>query len=266
MKRIKTILLLLSLSSLLYAVTPIPPVVLADNDECLMRVVAYDETSRSFTLKAQCENRSTEKTYTFSITDSAVDGLLEYSSGYAEVPPGKKANMNITFYGLKDDGISFPSDILLLYKVSDSDDWFADYAAEGEVHVYPKGEENRSVYSRPPAAGDRILVEKDGVKVTMTQSIMDGSMELKLFLENDTDMEVMFSIDNASVNGYVLDPYWAESLLPHTAAYTSATWSQRRLEENLIFGVEDIEFTLKVYDYDDWFAPHIADEKISLTF
>ncbi len=64
MKKSSIVLVLLVLSSLLYAITPITPVTLVDNEECMMKVVAYDEDSYSFTLKAQCENKSKEKTYT----------------------------------------------------------------------------------------------------------------------------------------------------------------------------------------------------------
>lgn len=57
MKKISLVILFLILSSLLYALTPITPVVLVDNSECMMKVVAYEEDSWSFTLKAQCENK-----------------------------------------------------------------------------------------------------------------------------------------------------------------------------------------------------------------
>lgn len=266
MKKISLVLLFLILSSLLYALTPITPVVLVDNNECMMKVVAYEEDSWSFTLKAQCENKSKDKTYTFSITDSTVNGLMEYSSGYAEVPPKKKANVSISFYGLKEDGISKASDILLLFSVYDSDDWLADPVAKGQVHVFPYGEKNKIKYSRVESNNDRILVANEKVKVTIIESQFDTAIELKVFLENNTEKEVIFSLDDSSVNGYVIDPYWAKSVLPNSMTYSSITWSQRELEENLIFSVEEIEFTLKASDYNDWFAPLIADENIILNF
>lgn len=110
--------------------------------------MAYDEGSYSFTLKAQCENKSSEKSYTFSISDATVNGLTEHSTGYAEVKTGKKANMNITFYGLEDDGIGSPSDIHLYYHVYDSDDWLADDVAKGDEHIYPFGKEKAEKYTR----------------------------------------------------------------------------------------------------------------------
>ena len=266
MKRFSFVFLFLMFSSLIYAITPITPVVLVDNSECMMKVVAYEEDSWSFTLKAQCENKSKDKTYTFSITDSTVNGLMEYSSGYAEVPPKKRANVNISFYGLKKDGISKASDILLFFRVYDTNDWLADPVAMGQSHVYPYGEQNKDKYIRFGSNNDKILLSKVDVKLTLYESKADKDLELKVFLENKTGKEVMFSIDDASVNGYVVDPYWAKSVLPNSMAYSSINWSQRMLEENLIFSVDDIEFTIRVSDYEDWLAPLIAEENVILNF
>ena len=60
------------------------------------------------------------------------------------------------------------------------------------------------------------------------------------------------------------DPYWATSVLPYSSKYSTISWSQRTLEENLIFEVEDIEFELKAYDYVDWLSPNIVQEKIKI--
>ena len=62
------------------------------------------------------------------------------------------------------------------------------------------------------------------------------------------------------------DPYWATSVLPYSSKYSTISWSQRTLEENLIFEVEDIEFELKAYDYDYWLSPNIVQEKIKIEF
>lgn len=231
-----------------------------------MKVLAYDEDSYSFTLKAQCENKSKEKTYTFYISDATVNGLMEYSSGYVEISPGKKANMNISFYGLEDDGIEKTSDIHLYYRVYDSDDWFADDVAIGNEHVYPFGKEKADRYSRESEESDVILLSLNGVKVTMIESELGEGIELAFYVENDTDKEVMFFIDDASVNSYMIDPYWAKSLLPYSSAYSSVTWRNKDLLDNLIFEVENIEFTLSAEDYNDWWAPDVASKVINLDF
>ena len=76
----------------------------------------------------------------------------------------------------------------------------------------------------------------------------------------------MFFIDDASVNSYMIDPYWAKSLLPHSSAFSSVTWRNKDLLDNLIFEVENIEFTLSAEDYNDWWASDIASKVINLDF
>ena len=58
------------------------------------------------------------------------------------------------------------------------------------------------------------------------------------------------------------DPYWATSVLPYSSKYSTISWSQRTLEENLIFEVENIEFELKADDY--WLSPNIVQKKIKI--
>ena len=91
---------------------------------------------------------------------------------------------------------------------------------------------------------------------------MDGLSILKVYLENNTDKNILFSLDYSSINGYMADPYWATSVLPYSSKYSTISWSQRTLEENLIFEVEDIEFELKAYDY--WLSPNIVQKKIKI--
>ena len=93
---------------------------------------------------------------------------------------------------------------------------------------------------------------------------MDGLSILKVYLENNTDKNVLFYLDDSSINGYMADPYWATSVLPYSSKYSTISWSQRTLEENLIFEVEDIEFELKAYDYDYWLSLNIVQEKIKI--
>lgn len=265
-KKFSAFLLLLLFSSLLYAVSPITPVILVDNSECLFKIVAFEESSRSFTLKSQCENRSSDKTYTFSISNSTVNGLMKYSSGYAEVAPKKKANMNITFYGLKDDNIDLVSDINLYYRVYDSNDWLSDPVGKGNEHVYPYGKDKAKKYNRIKGQNDVNLISTPDVTVVLIDKNMDSGLELSVYLENNTDNNVMFSSDDSSINGYMIDPYWATSVLPNSSSYSKIRWSKQNLEDNLIFDIEEIEFELSVSDYDDWFAPDIATKTINLSF
>ena len=74
----------------------------------------------------------------------------------------------------------------------------------------------------------------------------------------------MFSMDNASVNGYMINPFYATAVSAGKCAFSSASWSNKVLEDNDIDQVEELEFTLRVHDSDDLFAEDFVKETITL--
>lgn len=87
---------------------------------------------------------------------------------------------------------------------------------------------------------------------------------VNFFLINKTDKNVMFSVDEASVNGYMADPFFAKEVMAGKCAFSSISWSDTTLENNNITAVEEIEFKLKVYDSDNWLDGVFCEETITL--
>lgn len=87
---------------------------------------------------------------------------------------------------------------------------------------------------------------------------------MKVYLENKTDVNLMFSWDDVSVNGFMCDPFWANSVQAGKKAVSEIWFSKDKFEELGIEDVEDIEFTLSVYDEDDWEAPRFVEETFTL--
>ena len=85
-----------------------------------------------------------------------------------------------------------------------------------------------------------------------------------LFLLNKTDKTVMFSVDDASVNGFMADPFYATSVSAGKCAFSSMAWSDTTLEENGITEVEEIEVLFRAYDADDFMGEDFANEVITL--
>ena len=88
---------------------------------------------------------------------------------------------------------------------------------------------------------------------------------LKADLENKTDKNLMFSFSDVSVNGYMCDPFWATSVQSGKKAKSDISFMTSELEELGVEEVEEIEFTLTVYDEDDWSAPHLVEETFTYT-
>ena len=93
-------------------------------------------------------------------------------------------------------------------------------------------------------------------------------LELNVYMVNYTDKRVVFILDDASINGYMIDVYWANYLLPDSQAIDDICFYPEDLEEIGITDeddIEKIEFTFRVYDADDYYADDIYYEEIVLT-
>jgi hypothetical protein len=241
--------------------------VVVDNAECGIKITAVEYSKSSgLVLKTQFENKSNDKVYMYSVDSAAINGVMCDPFFATEVAAGKKANKNINFYAskLEEIGIEKCTDIELTFRVYDSDDWSADNVAFTTVHIYPYGEEKAERYVRPSKPSDVILVDNEYVTVIAVGYNDSTDFEIGLFLLNKTDKEVMFSVGDASLNGFMIDPFFAKSILPGKCAYGTLDWSSSQLEENDITDVEEIEFKLKAYDYNDWFSDPFAEEIITL--
>lgn len=243
-------------------------VVVVDNEECKVVITEIEPDHLfGYTLHTTLENKSKEKTYMYTLESASINGVQSETIFASEVAPGKKANEDICFMDetLKE-AIKDYSDIYLTFKVYDSNDWSADPVAYESVHVYPYGKEKATTYVREPQDSDQVLIDNEYATVVVTgyeQNDIWG-YQIHLYVTNKTDTTAMFSADNLSINGYMLDALAAESVIPHTSAFTTISCFNDELEKNKITEVEDIEFTLRIYNYDDIFAGDYVKEVITL--
>lgn len=238
-----------------------------DNSECTIKITEIDNSNIfGYTLKVFLENKSPEKTYMFSVYGASVNGIDSTPAFATKVAPGKKANDEITFYDETLNGIDF-TDIELTFRVYDSDDWMADPVALETTNVYPYGQENATIYVRESKDTDTVLVDNEFVTAIITDYETDDIWGYcaNIYLVNKTDVEVMFSIDEASVNGFMIDPFWANSVLPGKCAFSSISWNQTDLEENGITDVEELEFILRAYDNHNLLDDDIVNQVFTVT-
>ena len=87
---------------------------------------------------------------------------------------------------------------------------------------------------------------------------------LNVYLENKTDKELMFSVDQVSVNGYMCDPFWASAVSAGKKANKQISFSESDFEANGIAEVTDISFTLNVYDSKDWAADYLVEKTFTV--
>lgn len=244
-------------------------VTIVDNEECAIRVTGIDEDSLwGYTINLYLENKSQDKTYMFSVDSATINGVQCDPMFATEVAAGKKSNEDVNFLNwdsLKSEIGEF-TDIELYFRVYDSDDWSADSVAEEAAHIYPMGKENAIAFTRELQSTDNVIVDNEYVTAIVTGYEFDDiwGYTANLFLVNKTDKEIMFSVDEVSVNGYMIDPFWADSILPGKCSFSSISWFNDSLQENGITEVEEIEFLFRGYDFNDWMADDFVSEVITL--
>lgn len=231
--------------------------IVVDNEECTIKITAIDPDDwMGFALKVYLENKSSTKTYMYSVDNASINGLASDPFWATEVSPGKKANSTISFMDstLKEQGITKYTDIELSFRVYDTDDWMADNVAEVTVHVYPYGEDKVETYSRTAQESDILLADNNDITAIVTGCGLDElwGYGVKLHLVNKTNNPVMFSVEDVSVNGFMLDPFWAFELEAGKTAASNFTWFESDFKENDISTVEEVEFTFIAYDSDSF--------------
>lgn len=239
-----------------------------DNEQCSIKITGIDPDNMwGYAVKTVLENKSSDKEYMYSVESASVNGVQIDPFFASTVSAGKKSNESVSFSDSSFEGIEIGNftDIEITFRVYDNDDWMADNVAHETIHIYPNGEENITLYSRAPQKNDIVIADNENVKVTVIGYEKDDiwGYNVKVFLENKTDQEVMFSIDEASVNGYMADPFYAQSVIPGKCAFGFIEWDSITLEENGVKEVEEIEFVLKAYDSNS-FSTDFFSEKIKL--
>ena len=119
-----------------------------------------------------------------------------------------------------------------------------------------------------PAFQDIVLAETDDVTVKITGVDEKGLLgyTLNVYLENNTELELMFTVENVSVNGYMVDPFWADTVDAGKKANETITFLKSEFEKNGIEKVEEITLTLRVYDNGDWMADDIFKDTVTIKF
>ena len=117
----------------------------------------------------------------------------------------------------------------------------------------------------PNDAGLEIL-NQDGVRVVAKYVEEDTfwGKSILLYLENNSPKNVTVSIDNMSINGYMVTPYFSSSIYSGKKAINDISLLSTDLEANGITSVDDVELSFRVYD-SDTYEDIISTEVISFS-
>jgi hypothetical protein len=112
-----------------------------------------------------------------------------------------------------------------------------------------------------------VLVDNDDLKIVVL-SAYEGRYSgfyLDMYYENKTtDKELMFSLRDTVVNGYVISSLWVDSLEAGESGNDEIWLSTSHLEQSGITSIDRIELFIKVYDSNDWFADDFINQKFTI--
>ena len=242
--------------------------ILVDDAGVKFEITGLDpEDFWGYSVKVYLEN-NTDKTLMYSVEDASINGVMSDPFWASEVQPGKKSNESFAFSStsLNEAGISDVTEIEFQLNIHDSEDYSAEYLVQDIFKIYPLGEENAVVTERTTEGSDVVLFESDDCKMTVIGYDPDSifGYAVKVYLENKTYKMLMFSIDDASINGFMADPFWATTVAAGKRSYNDITWSSSVLEENKIENIESIEMRIQVRNDEDWSGDYLVDDTFSV--
>lgn len=239
-----------------------------DTDACSMKILRIEEDDFwGIQLVAQVENKTEDTNLRFSVDTASVNGVCYDPYFSASVAAGKKASEDISFSEDDlNDLIGAFTDIELTVRVYDADDWSADDLAVETFHVYPYGESRATTFVRSAQPEDMVLVDNDDYSVIVTGYDPEGywGYTVKLYLVNKTDLTLGFTADDVSVNGFMCEPLWGSIIAPGKVAFDDMDWSTSSFEELGITDVEEIEFLLRVFNYENFWGDDLYAETVTL--
>lgn len=239
---------------------------LVDNDHCRFTVTGTEYNDHlGLQIQVLCENES-DRPLMFTWNDTSVCGFMYDPMWAEEVAAGKqvRSTVGIDTYALERIGVDSVEEITFTLYVQDSEEFMNEPVVNEGFSIYPTGKmPDQVVYPEyQHTEGESVIVDND----TLTFIIENVDDELadyytlNCYIANKTGKNMLISWDNVSVNGFMVNPFWAISVAAGKQAYAEIIFYRSELEAQDIEVVQDIEFNLLVSDNDDWMADYLLDE------
>ena len=246
--------------------------VVADNEECKITITGIEGNDKQgyLYLNTLCENKSSDKTYKFTLDSAAVNGvsLPTFNVGFywLVLAPGEKRNEKINlsdvFFNYND--IGDYTDIELVFQVREVDeDGFsnANVLERKTVHIYPYGEDKAAEFVREAQPSDKVILDNEYATVIFgecnekfKEKMGSEYYHFEMFVINKTDkpLFIVGGYKSFSVNGQEASSSWSAEVDGGKCSFSTMHFSKEDLEKTGIKDYEDFEeikFILKIYDF-----------------
>ncbi len=224
-----------------------------DNENCSIIIKEILPENRfGIGLKVECINKSKDKAYQFYIQSASINKVQCNPYGSVRVTANQKEDFELYFPAteLIENGIGSFTDIEVTFLVYDSDDEFGQPIVLETVHIYPYGQDKASQYVREAKPNDQIIINNQYITVTVIGYDPQGldGYTVSLFMTNKTQYTLMYSIEEASINGYPAQLYYATTIDGGNSMFGSFYFINDLLKEYGIEKIETIELKFRAFD------------------
>ncbi len=201
-------------------------------------------------IKLIVENTS-DNDYTVGCDALIVNDYMITDLFSADVAAGKKSNevMYLSSSELKAAGIDVVGKVEMYFHAYDSnwDSLFQNVYSEIETSQYS------NMDTSPNDEGTE-LYNENGVRIvgkTVDENSFWGTAIL-LYVENTSGQNVGISVDNMSINGFMMSPFFSTTVYDGKKAIDDITVFSSDLEENGIESIDEVELKFHIYNADSY--------------
>ena len=221
--------------------------VIVDQDG--IKIIATEYVSDSIMgdgIKLLVENNS-DKDYTVGCDALIVNDYMITDLFVSEIAAGKKANetMYLSSSSLSAAGIENVGKIEMYFHAYDSELNYLFKNVYTELHT----SEFDNMDTTPNDAGTE-LYNENGIKIvgkTVDEDSFWGTAIL-LYTENTSGKNVGISVDDMSINGFMMSPFFSTTVYDGKKSIDEITVFSSDLEANGIESIEDVELKFHIYD------------------
>ena len=226
--------------------------VLLDEEEILIVLKSFKETKTESAFKIYIEN-NTDTKINILADEVSVNGIMMQPYFGIELEAGKKSNGDMSFNSseLKKYKIDSIKNLEFKFSIYDSDSW-KEILRSDLVVINTSEDQN---YEQKIDDNGEVIFEENGFKMVFRDIDYKGSYsgpQLKVFLENKTDYNVIFQVKDVSVNGFMVKPVFSATVASGKVAYDAITFFSEELEKNGIESFNEVEFKILIFDSYSW--------------
>ncbi len=226
--------------------------VLVDQDGIKITATGYETDSIwGDGIKLLIENE-TDKDVTVGCTALIVNDFMISDLFASNVAAGKKANetMYLMSSELKAAGIESVGQIEVYFHVYDSGSFDSLFDTEC-VTIKTSAYENMDTTADDSGTE---LYNEGGIRIvgkTVDENSFWGTAIL-LYCENTSGKNVGISVDDMSVNGFMMTPYFSTTVYDGKKSFDDITLMSSELESNGIEAIEEVELKFHIYDVETY--------------